>query len=75
MNQCRVCAARPEIRSRPEPGSTAALLLRVWRENDGLRARLVPVTGADAGGPEPSSRVAHGEDAIAAAVRTWLAGV
>lgn len=80
MTTCRVCALReahdgtgsantlPEQRYRaaPAPQDGAALLLRVWREDD-LRARLL---GVDE--PYRTVATASGIDAICDAVRAWL---
>jgi hypothetical protein len=76
---CRTCrengaaaAATSPSRSGPEQGSDhpAALLLRVWHQDEELRCRLMMVN--DSSSPASVSTAAQGIDAICDAVRRWL---
>ncbi|MGY1607904.1 MULTISPECIES: hypothetical protein [unclassified Geodermatophilus] len=57
---------------------SAALLIRVWHEEDGeLRARLLTLRDAAPGAPaeEVTVAVASSTDGVLDAVRTWLEDV
>ena len=65
MAVCQACrTGRPGGSGGPGPG--AVLVLRVWSEESGLRARLLSGDRA---------AVAQGVDAICEQVRRWLATV
>jgi len=71
MTTCRVCAAidgEPALQPDPRAAGTggAALLLRVWHEDD-VRARLI---GVDP--PYRTVATAQGIDGVCDAVRAWL---
>jgi hypothetical protein len=70
MSTCRACEARQE-----QTGTTSVLVLRAWREADGVRCRFVAVPSPDDPAPEPPVRVAQGADDVCAAVRVWLAAL
>jgi hypothetical protein len=53
-----------------EADHSAALLLRVWHDDDELRCRLLSVT--DPTSPPSCVTAAQGIDAICDAVRHWL---
>lgn len=50
--------------------TSAVLVIRVWHEPGGIRARLTHATDEGTRGWEQAA--ADGEDAILAAVREWL---
>lgn len=57
MARCRACRT----------AETAILVLRVWPEDEGLRARLLSGTGE-----QQTIVLAQGVDAICEQVRRWL---
>jgi hypothetical protein len=79
MTACRVCSTRGNTAATVDGGGSGepkgpvsvTLLLRVWRESDDLRCRLLSVTGAAVSSPQPVA-VAQGVDDICDAVREWL---
>jgi hypothetical protein len=77
MTLCRTCrqdhpAVAPQSEDDPEPESDhrGVLLLRVWRQDDDLRCRLLSVS--DSSSPPKALAAAQGIDAICDAVRRWL---
>lgn len=69
MSTCRACEAREHT------GTTSVLVLRAWREEDGVRCRFVAVPTAGDPAPEPPVHVAAGADDVCAAVKAWLDGL
>ena len=69
MSQCRACERRSPT-DHEESGLTSVLMLRGWREGDGIRCRFVRVTGS--GAPDLLPGAAQGEDDVVAAIRVWL---
>ena len=70
MAVCAACrAAAPAAQVGPSQAG-AVLVLRVWAEENGLRARLLTSSGV-----RETVVVAHGTDAICDAVRRWLTGL
>jgi len=71
MPVCRACRDRQfDAAADERPAQSGALLLRVWREDDGLRCRLLRVT--DLSSPVRAVGIVQGVDAICDAVRGWL---
>jgi hypothetical protein len=80
MTLCRICRQNqpaaaitsPAPHADPEHATDhpAALLLRVWHQDDELRARLIFVT--DPSSPPSVATALQGLDAIGDAVRRWL---
>jgi hypothetical protein len=70
MTVCRACRNRQDAETDESTARSGALLLRVWREDDELRCRLLRVT--DPSSPARAVGIVQGVDAICDAVRRWL---